>query len=80
MDLQAAYGFKFGGARKLTLLADIFNLFNQRRVLDYDNFSEITFGAGPNPNAGLATSSVFAGNPPQIQTPRQARVGVRLSF
>jgi len=61
-------------------MADIFNLFNQQTVLDYDNFSEITFGAGPNPNAGLATSSVFAGNPPQIQTPRQARVGVRLTF
>jgi hypothetical protein len=80
VDFQAAYDFKFGGSRRVSLMADIFNLFNQQTVLDYDNFSEITFGGGPNPNAGLATSSVFAGNPPQIQTPRQARVGVRLSF
>jgi outer membrane receptor for Fe3+-dicitrate len=80
LDFQAAYDFKFGGSRKVSLMADIFNLFNQQTVLDYDNFTQITFGAGANPNAGLATSSVFAGNPPQFQTPRQARVGVRLSF
>ena len=61
-------------------MADIFNLFNQQTVLDYDNCTELTFGAGANPNFGLPTSSVFAGNPPQFQTPRQARVGVRLSF
>src|SRR5580765_2536119 len=80
LDFQAAYDFKFGGSRKVSLMADIFNLFNQQTVLDYDNFTELTFGGGANPNAGLATSSVFAGNPPQFQTPRQARVGVRLSF
>jgi hypothetical protein len=80
VDFQAAYDFKFGGSRKVSLMADIFNLFNQQTVLDYDNFTQLTFGAGVNPNAGLATSSVFAGNPPQFQTPRQARVGVRLSF
>ncbi len=27
-------------------MADIFNLFNQQTVLDYDNFTELTFGAG----------------------------------
>jgi len=80
VDFQGAYDLKLGGARRVSLMADIFNLFNQQTVLDYDNWTEESFGAGANPNAGLPTSSVFAGNPPQIQTPRQVRVGVRLSF
>ena len=79
-DLQAAYDLKVGGVRHLTLMADVFNLFNQQTVLDYDNWTEITQGAGPNPNFGLPTSSLFAGNPAQIQTPRQVRLGVRFAF
>jgi hypothetical protein len=79
-DLQAAYDLKIGGLRHISLLADIFNLFNQQTILDYDNWTEITFAAGPNPNFGLSTSSLFAGNPPQYQTPRQVRVGARFTF
>ena len=30
-------------------MADIFNLFNQQTVLDYDNWTAITFGAGAEP-------------------------------
>ena len=62
------------------LMADIFNLFDQQTVLDYDNWTSITIGAGPNPNFGLPVSSLFAGNPPQYQTPRQIRLGVRFEF
>jgi len=80
VDLQAAYDLKIGGLRHVAVMADIFNLFNQQTILDYDNWTEITFGAGPNPNFGLPTSSLFAGNPPQYQTPRQVRLGVRFSF
>ena len=40
----------------------------------------MTANAGPNPNFGLPTTSVFAGNPPQFQTPRQIRFGVRFQF
>jgi len=79
-DFQAAYDLHIGGARRISLLADIFNVFNQQTILDYDNWTEITFAAGPNPNFGLPTSSLFAGNPPQYQTPRQIRVGARFSF
>ena len=42
--------------------------------------TSITYGAGPNPNFGLRTSSLFAGNPPQFQTPRQIRFGARFEF
>ncbi|HKB10350.1 MAG TPA: hypothetical protein VKD69_06845, partial [Vicinamibacterales bacterium] len=81
VDFQAAYSVKVGGtARRFTLMADIFNLFNQQTVLDYDNWSAINFGDPENPNFGLRTSSLFAGNPPQIQTPRQIRFGARFEF
>jgi outer membrane receptor protein involved in Fe transport len=78
VDFQAAYQVKFGGARRLTVLADIFNLFNEQIVQTYDTFTSLTFGAGPNPNFGQPTSPIVFG--PQIQAPRQIRLGARLSF
>jgi len=80
VDFQAAYQLKIGGVRQLSLMADIFNLFNQQTVLDYDAWTSITYGAGPNPNFGLPTTSVLSGNPPQYQIPRQIRLGVRFQF
>ena len=41
VDLQASYAFRLGGARQLTLVADIFNLFNERRIIDYDQWTEL---------------------------------------
>ena len=61
------------------VLADIFNLFDKQTVLDYDNWTESTFGAA-NPNFGQPTTSVLGGNPAQLQSPRQIRVGARLEF
>jgi hypothetical protein len=73
------YSLRFGGARRVVLLADVFNVFDQKTVLDYDNFVESTFGS-PNPNFGQPSTSVLVGNPPQIQTPRQFRLGARIEF
>jgi outer membrane receptor protein involved in Fe transport len=78
VDVQAAYQFRLGGVRRLTVLADIFNLFNQQIVLGYDTFTSLTFGAGANPNFGQPTSQILAG--PQIQAPRQIRLGARFVF
>ena len=61
-------------------MADIFNLFNQQTTLDYDNWTAVDFGGSPNANFGLPVSSLFAGNPPQFQTPRQIRFGIRYEF
>src|SRR6185436_9279164 len=36
VDLQASYALGLTGSRRVTLLADVFNLFNQRRVTSYD--------------------------------------------
>jgi hypothetical protein len=79
-DLQASYHIKVTGRNRIALMADIFNLFNQQTVLDYDNWTSTSFGAGPNANYGLRTSSLFAGNPGQYQTPRQVRFGARFEF
>jgi len=77
VDAQLSYVLKVGGSRQLTLLADVFNLFNQQIVQDYNTWLETGFGA-PNPDYGTPTSGVLAG--PQFQTPRQIRLGVRFAF
>jgi hypothetical protein len=78
VDVQAAYQIRLGADRRLTVLADIFNLFNQQIVQNYDAWTTLTFGAGPNPNFGQPTSEIIAG--PQIQAPRQIRIGARFLF
>jgi len=76
-DFQASYSINFGGARKVTLLADMFNLFNTRRVIDYDSWNELS-PDNPNDDFGKPISQIIAG--PQFQTPRQIRFGARLAF
>jgi hypothetical protein len=81
-DFQASYIVKMGGNRQFTLVADIFNVFNQQIVYDYDVWTALTFGAAANPNFGTPTSSVpnQVAAAPQIQAPRSIRLGVRFSF
>ena len=78
IDFRAAYDLKLHGDRRVTLLADIFNLFDQQIVQNYDTWTSLTFGGGPNPNFGQPTSEILSG--PQIQAPRQIRVGARFTF
>ena len=79
VDLQASYNLKLAGARNLTLIADIFNLFNQRRTLGYDTWTELSFRVA-NPDFGAPVSRVSTDALPQFQTPMQVRVGARFSF
>ena len=79
VNAHVDYGFRFNGRQRIVVLADIFNLFDQQTVLDYDNWTESTFGA-LNPNFGQPTTSVLGGNPAQLQSPRQIRIGARLEF
>jgi hypothetical protein len=78
--VQASYVVKLVGARSVTLLADIFNVFNQRRTLDYDTWTSLSFGGGPNPDFGKPISQIPGAFGPQFQTPIQVRVGARFSF
>jgi outer membrane receptor protein involved in Fe transport len=79
VDVQASYQLRLGGNRNVTLLADIFNLFNSQTVTMYDQWTELT-GPVPNPDFGAPVTQVLAGAPPQFQLPRQVRLGARVSF
>ena len=80
VDLQASYRLKFG-SRQITLIADIFNLFNERRTLDYDTWTALNFGVA-NPDFGTPTSQngLEAQNAsgPQFQAPFAIRLGARI--
>jgi hypothetical protein len=76
VNLHVDYALGLGGGRRLTLIGDLFNLFNQKTVLDYDNFTESGF-ASPNPNFGQPRSLADG---PAIQAPFGVRLGVRYSF
>jgi hypothetical protein len=79
LDAQASYALKLGGVRQVTLLADVFNLLNTQTVLLYDYWTQID-SSTPNPDFGKPISQLFGGAPPQFQTPRQIRFGLRFAF
>jgi len=79
VDLQVSYNLPVAGTRKVTLIADVFNVFNERRTLDYDTWTELQFRI-PNPDFGAPVSRVSTNASPQFQTPLQVRIGARFSF
>ena len=79
VDMQASYRLPLGGRRSLTLLADVFNLFNSRDVLMYDQWTQLT-GPADNPDFGSPITQVLGGAPPQFQAPREVRLGARFGF
>jgi len=76
-DVHADYGIHLGGNRRIVVLADVFNVFNLQRTIDYDNFVELEKGV-TNPDFGEPVSQTVAG--PQFQIPRQVRFGARFEF
>jgi hypothetical protein len=77
VNAGASYNLKVAG-RNLSLIADVFNVFNTQTVLDYDSFSELSIGV-PNPDFGTAgASGVISGQ--QFVKPRQIRIGIRYEF
>jgi outer membrane receptor protein involved in Fe transport len=76
VDAQASYAVRFG-ARRITLLADAFNLFNLRRPIDYNSWTELSFGDS-NLDFGKPVSSLGSG--PQFQAPFALRLGARFSW
>jgi Carboxypeptidase regulatory-like domain/TonB dependent receptor-like, beta-barrel/TonB-dependent Receptor Plug Domain len=79
VDMQASYTLRTSSRRRVTLLADVFNLFNQLRVTSYDQNTQLANGP-ENPDFGKPISTIFSGNPPQFQAPFNMRVGVRFEF
>jgi outer membrane receptor protein involved in Fe transport len=70
VDLHADYAVPLGGNRRILLLSDVFNVFNRRSALDYDNYTEAAFGV-INPDFGRIM---------EYQEPITARIGLRLDF
>ena len=73
--VHADYRLAVGGGQRVVLLADVFNLFNAQRPLDYDANTQTSFPV-VNPDFGQPSRLNLA----QLQTPRQVRFGVRYEF
>lgn len=76
LDAHVDYTIKLG-AQRVTLLADAFNLFNTQKPLDYDNYTELSFGAA---NPDLGTPKQGGTRTPSFHTPFQLRVGARFEW
>jgi carboxypeptidase family protein/TonB-dependent receptor-like protein len=79
VDLQASYAVRMAGERRVTFLADVFNLFNERRVTYYSQNTQLDNNV-VNPDYGKPVNTNLSGNPPQFQAPFNMRVGVRFEF
>ena len=79
LDLQAAWSMKVAGTRRLTFMAEGFNLFNERRIIGYDQDTQLN-ASTPNPDFGKPVNSLLSGTPPQYQAPFNLRIGVRFEF
>jgi hypothetical protein len=77
-DGHLDYSIKIGGERKLTLLADGFNLFNRQEPLDYDYCSESSFTVN-NPDFGKPSDGCVS-HVPSFSVPRSIRVGARIEW
>jgi hypothetical protein len=79
LDLHADYAIKMGdSSRRLILLADVFNLTNDRDPTWYDVGTEASF-LSPNPNFGQPLFGVGA-NTNAFQAPRSFRLGARFEW
>ncbi len=79
LDLQASYAWKLQGNRRLMLMANAFNLFNERRTVGYDQNTQLN-AATPNQDFGKPVNSLLSGTPPQFQTPFALQIGARFEF
>ena len=77
VNLQASYGIKMNG-RKLTLIADMFNLLNLRRAIEYNAATEYPSFGVVNPDFGTPTSANVSGQ--MYGSPFRLRLGARFEF
>jgi outer membrane receptor protein involved in Fe transport len=76
VDAHLDYTIKLG-TQRVILVADAFNVFNTQKPLDYDNFTELTFGE-LNPDFG--TPKPGGSRTPSYHTPFQLRLGARFEW
>jgi hypothetical protein len=78
INVHASYTFRFGGSQRLMLIADAFNLFNNRNPLWYDVDYEGGF-QDPNPNYGQASNG-GSSSAPGYRRPVGVRWGARFEW
>jgi outer membrane receptor protein involved in Fe transport len=71
VDLSARYNVEIPTGQLVTLRADVFNVFNTRRVQDRYEIGDIDENFNPHPNFG---------QPRLYQSPRSVRLGMDISF
>ena len=78
LDLQAAYTMNMGSKNKLTLQADVFNVFNAQQPSELNEINDYSRGTT---TVGLpGRLSMNYGNPTSFQTPRSVRLTARYEF
>jgi outer membrane receptor protein involved in Fe transport len=75
-DLHADYSLRMG-ERRVVVLADVFNLFNMRRVRNYQQNTQISF---PTTHPDYGKVSDATGTNAAIQAPFRLRLGIRYEF
>ena len=78
LDLQAAYTFDMGNKNKLTLQADVFNVFNSQQVLETNEINDYSRATTTVGQPGRV--SLNYGNPTTFQDPRSVRLSARYEF
>ncbi len=78
LDLHFDYAIKVGGDRRVIVLADVFNVLNNQNPLDYDNYTELSFGE-LNPQYGYPVNGGAAVTP-GYAAPRYLRLGARFEW
>jgi hypothetical protein len=78
INLHVSYTLRFGSAQRLMLIADVFNLFNNRNPLWYDVDLESSLGSN-NPNYGQPSNG-GSSSAPGYRRPAQLRLGARFEW
>jgi len=77
LDLAAQYSSKLGGSKRLILIANTFNVFNQQKVTALDTNVDVGLNT-LNPNYMRPIGVV--GGTPAYDPGRRVRLGVKFSF
>ena len=78
LDLQAAYTMNMGAKNKMTLQADIFNVFNSQEPSELYEINDFSRGTTTVGQPGRV--SLNYGNPTSFQAPRSVRLTARYEF
>jgi hypothetical protein len=77
LDLHLDYRIRLGAGRRLVLVADVFNVLDDRDPVSYDAGTEVAFGV-PNADFGMPQNPADPASP--CRAPRRVRLGVRLEW